>query len=109
MTTQPTQDTPMDNKPAEYMVRAANEVFNNTRTLVKRLRFLANDQEDNASVYLALTDAATELELLAAHIERVETWRQEGDIVFRDDKTLGAMFMFNLGSWWADRPWRKRA
>ena len=107
MITQPTQDTPMDNKPSEYMVRAANEVFNNTGTIVKRLRLLAKDQEDNAAFYLVLTDAATEIELLTAHIERLEAWQQEGDVVFRDNRPLSPMF--NLGSWWADRPWRKRA
>ena len=107
MTTQPTQVPAMDNKPADYIVRAANQMFNDTGTMVKRLRFLAIDQEDNAAVYLALTEAATELELLAAHITRLEAWQQKGDVVFRDNRPLGAMF--NLGSWWADRPWRKRA
>ena len=97
----------MDNKPADYIVRAANQMFNNTGTMVKRLRFLAKDQEGNAAVYSVLTEAATELELLAAHIERLEVWRQKGDVVFRDNRQMGAMF--NLGSWWADRPWRKRA
>ena len=98
----------MDNKPADYIVRAANQMFNDTGTMVKRLRFLAKYQEDDApDIYLALTDAATELELLAAHIERLEAWQQRGHVVFRDNRPLGAMF--NLGSWWADRPWRKRA
>ena len=97
----------MDNKPADYIVRAANQMLNDTGTMVKRLRFLAKGQEDNAAVCLALTEAATELQLLTAHIERLEAWQQKGDVVFRDKRLLGAMF--ELGSWWADRPWRKRA
>ena len=75
-----------------------------TRALVERLRFLASGQDDVQSV--ALAEAAAELELLAAHIEKVETWQREGDAMM-EGKTLGAMF--SLGAWWADRPWRERA
>jgi hypothetical protein len=75
-----------------------------TRALVERLRFLASGQDDAQSV--ALAEAAAELELLSAHIEKVEAWQREGDAML-DGKTLGAMF--SLGAWWADRPWRERA
>jgi hypothetical protein len=95
---------PEEATPAKVRLTDGLGPLGETRALVERLRFLASGQDDAQSV--ALAEAAAELELLAAHIEKVEAWQREGEAMM-DGKTPGAMF--SLGAWWADRPWRERA
>lgn len=59
---------------------------------------------DRTSTSMAL-QAADEIEQLRARVALVERWQAEGEA------HMGAMgfgAMFDLGGWWADRPWRKR-
>ena len=47
--------------------------------------------------------AAEEIECLMAELEAVKTWQAQGEALFVA-KNKG--FLFSLGEWWADRPWR---
>lgn len=84
------------------LTAVAGPVEQGVRPLVERLRNGSAPLDDpNLN-----DEAAAEIERLATHIQKVEDWHRKGDDLL-NSKTQGALF--TLGSWWADRPWRKRA
>ena len=84
---------------------ALTDVLRIADRLRKCLRFDAPTPGES-ELELAARDAADELELLAAHCERLELWQLEGEALF-GQRGVGAAF--SLGAWWADRPWRDRS
>ena len=51
---------------------------------------------------------ADEIEALKAHIAQLEKWQQDGEKLLVNSAATPIRAAFNLGAWWADRPWRKR-
>ena len=47
----------------------------------------------------------SELVLHEEHEKRMEEWRIKGEKLL---ERKGINFLFLVGCWWADRPWRKR-
>lgn len=79
-----------------------------TALLAERLRGCLRFNEptsEESELEQAARYAAVELDLLAAHVKRLEAWQQEGERLL-GQSGIGAAF--SLGSWWADRPWRDR-
>lgn len=49
--------------------------------------------------------AAEEIERCHSRIAAIEAWQMRGETLL---ETHSFTIAFNLGAWWADRPWRKR-
>ena len=82
------------NKSIEHKVKPEN--------LVSRLRSLAKAEHDDLSV---AEEAAEYIEELERHAKELERWKDEGE---RLAAQASETFLFWLGGWWADRPWRRK-
>lgn len=62
-------------------------------------------EPDNEIILARIIKMRTALERAETYITEIETWKLKGK------KTLesqGINAMFQLGAWWADRPWRNK-
>ena len=78
--------------------------------LVQKLRAGAEDPmwADHAEFpKRVLAAAADEIEALQAYVSNIERWQQDGEKLLVSSAATPIRAAFNLGAWWADRPWRK--
>ena len=87
------------------MINKEDESFNaHIENLIVRLHQVVEDIPTKKDI---LNDIINELKRINNYVQEIETWKQGFEDDIDIERKRRSSQLFSLGSWWADRPWRK--